>query len=89
MAHQVESRKQGQRFGDVDLEQREPGVELEVFEILGAAGGQVVEADHLGAAVEQLLAQVRTEEAGAAGDERTEEGHDGGATREFAEQTSG
>ena len=41
---------------------------MQVGDVVPAAGGEVVEADHRVAAGEQVVAQVRAEEPGAAGD---------------------
>jgi hypothetical protein len=59
----------GDVLDDVVVHVRERGV-AQVLDVPQRGGFQVVEADHAVAALEQRLAEVRPEEARAAGDER-------------------
>ena len=53
----------------VDRCSRNPGAALEVRDVVDRPGRQVVEDEHLVAAVEQRVGQVRSDEAGAAGEQ--------------------
>jgi hypothetical protein len=57
------------RLDDVDVEVDELGP-ADVLDVLQRARLEVVDADHALAALEQRVAEVRAQEAGAAGDER-------------------
>lgn len=60
-----------QREGDVVTHELEARMVVQVVDVALGAGEQVVQAQHFMALFQQLVAQVRTEEAGAAGDENT------------------
>jgi hypothetical protein len=57
------------RLRHVVAQELEPVIVEEVLDVLAGAGEEVVEADDLVAGAEQLLAEVRAEKSGAAGDE--------------------
>src|SRR5881275_3092858 len=57
--------------GDVELDEAEAVAAEEMRDVLRAAGDEVVDADDFVAAGEEEIAEVRAEEARAAGDQRT------------------
>ena len=57
------------RLDDVDVQELEALGVADVLDVGQRPGLEVVDADHAVAAREQLVAQVRAEEAGAAGDQ--------------------
>ena len=67
--HRIERAVDDERQDHVVVDQREPWVVGEVLDVLLAAGHEVVDAHHLLATLDQRVAQVRSEEPGAAGDE--------------------
>ena len=67
MQHQV--RLDTRRADDVGLDQLECGIGAPAFDVAGMAGDEVVEADHLVAARQQLLTDVAADEAGPPRDE--------------------
>ncbi len=58
-----------ERLGDVVVDQHEVGSTAEVRDVERAAGDEVVETHDLVTAFEQRITQVRSEEAGAAGND--------------------
>jgi hypothetical protein len=63
----AQARRQG--VDDVRVDQVEPGLALQVAQVLAAAGEEVVQADHVGAVGEQGVAEVGAQEPGPAGHE--------------------
>src|SRR5207247_10733761 len=55
--------------GDRALDEAQPGVPQDGLEVLGPAGGEVVEDDHLVPLAQERLGEVGADEAGAAGHE--------------------
>ena len=51
-----------QRISDVVLDQCEPRRIDQVFEIRWIAGAEIIDADHIGAGIEQRVAEVRSNE---------------------------
>jgi hypothetical protein len=68
--HQVDRTGDVHVVGDVAADQPEPGALHQVQHVLRRPGQEVVQADDLHTTVEQVLAQMGTEEAGAAGHHR-------------------
>ena len=54
---------QANRLGDVVLNEFEVARAQEMFDVVNAAGQQIVQADHFMSSLHQSLAQTRTEEA--------------------------
>jgi hypothetical protein len=67
--HPVERPLHVDVLGDVVADQREVGLALQVRDVLGRAGDEVVHAHHAGLAAEEKLAEVRADEASTSGDE--------------------
>ncbi len=61
---------------DVELDELEAVVAGELCDVLAATGRQIVDADHVVATLDEAIAQMRAEEAGAAGDEDASVAHD-------------
>ncbi len=70
MEHVVHRVVEVKRASNVVADELEALVADQVVDVLAAAGDQVVDADHAVALGQQPLAQVRAEEAGAAGHHR-------------------
>ena len=70
MQHQVDVAGHVHEVGDVAADQPEAGVLHQVDDVLRRPGEEVVEADDLDAPVEQVLAEVGTEETGPPGHHR-------------------
>ena len=68
VVHEVDGLVAGDRRDDVVVDERERLV-AQVVDVLQRRHDQVVDADHAVVALEQRLAEVGAEEAGAAGDE--------------------
>ena len=73
VVHRVEPTAAVQWLADVVPDQAETTAATEMRQVLGTAGAEVIERHHLVAVREQTVAQVRAEEAGAAGNKDAQE----------------
>src|SRR5207247_5229295 len=71
MEDEVDGLLDEERLGQILVDEDEVGAVLDVLDVLQRARVEVVDADHAMALGQEVVAKVRPEEAGAAGDDRS------------------